>query len=128
MTTGRPADSLTVGRYIQGLLLAVVVPVTICSAPASANEVCRFVGTTDYSGQAAITTNVATTGDVTRVDVAITFHAKRMYLIDIQYLLEEVSTWRAGALQSVSVNNRYAVDDHIVRQLWDDFQRGSDGL
>jgi hypothetical protein len=46
----------------------------------------------------------------------------------VHYLMEEVSSWRDGELQSVAVNSRYLVGDHVVRQTWDDFHRGSDGL
>ena len=46
----------------------------------------------------------------------------------LHYLIEEVSTWRAGEMESVAVNTRYLVGDHIVRQQWDDFQRYTGGL
>ena len=51
-----------------------------------------------------------------------------MFLFRIHYLLEEVSTWREGELQSIAVNSRYLVGDRVVRQSWDHFHRGSDGL
>lgn len=51
-----------------------------------------------------------------------------MLWIHVQYLIEEVSTWRAGELESVAVNNRYSVGGHIVRQQWDEFERSTDGL
>ena len=100
----------------------------MCTLDASAGEICRFAGTTDYAGHVAITTDVTATDDVTRVDVVATFEATTMLWAHIRYLVEEVSTWRAGELESVAVNSRYLIGDHIVRQQWDDFQRGADGL
>lgn len=111
-----------------GLLLAGVAAAQLCMVDAAAGEVCRFAGTTDYAGHVAVTTDVAATDGVTRVDVGLTFEATTMLWLHIHYLVEEVSAWRAGELESVAVNNRYIVDGHIVRQQWDDFQRGTDGL
>ena len=109
-------------------LLAFIAAAQACSAHASANERCRYIGTTDHAGHVAVTTDARATGGVTTVDVALAFEATPMLWIHIHYLLEEVSTWRAGVLESVAVNNRYSVGDHIVRQQWDDFDRGTDGL
>jgi hypothetical protein len=111
-----------------GLLATWVVAVQLCPLDASAGEICRFAGTTDYAGHVAVTTDVAATEDVTRVDVTVTFEATTMLWSRIHYLIEEVSTWRAGELESVAMNSRYLIGDHIVRQQWDDFQRGKDGL
>jgi hypothetical protein len=62
------------------------------------------------------------------VDVAGTFEATTMFWLHIRYLIEEVSTWRNGELETVAVNSRYLVGGHIVRQQWDYFDRGADGL
>ena len=110
------------------LLLAGVAAVRLCAVDASAREVCRYAGLTDYAGHVAVTTDVAATDGITRVDVAATFESTTMLWFHIHYLLEEVSTWRAGELESVAVNSRYLIGDHIVRQQWDEFQRGTDGL
>jgi hypothetical protein len=112
--------------------IALVAGITLSSLGAEtamADEVCRFSGTTDYDGYAAVTTDVAATGggDI-RVDVTIAFSATRMFWFHIQYLVEELSLWHGGALQRLSVNNRYIFDDRIVRQQWDDFRRGPGGL
>src|SRR5271166_5688449 len=111
-----------------GLLLAALVAVQLYTADASAAEVCRFAGTTDFAGQVAVTTDVASEDDVTKVDVTVTFESTTMFWPRIRYLVEEVSTWQTGELQGVAVNSRYLVGDHIVRQQWDDFQRGTNGL
>jgi hypothetical protein len=42
--------------------------------------------------------------------------------------MEEISLWKSDRLQSVAVNSRYIVDSHIVRQEWDVFDLGPDGL
>ena len=111
-----------------GLLVAVAVAGQSFTVPASAGEVCRFAGITDYAGHVGVTTDVAATNGVTRVSVAVTFESTTMFWPHIHYLLEEVSTWRATELESVAVNSRYLLGSHIVRQQWDDFQRGADGL
>ena len=95
---------------------------------ASAAEVCRFTGSTDYAGHVDVTTVVTTSGDRTTVDVAAIFNSTSMFLFGVHYLLEEVSTWRSGALENVAVNSRYLLGHRIVRQQWDEFQRGADGM
>lgn len=95
---------------------------------ASAREVCRFTGATDNAEHVAITTDVAATNGVTKVDVAMRFEATGMLWLPIHYLVEEISTWRVEEMQSVAVNTRYLVGGHIVRQQWDTFQSGPDGL
>lgn len=111
-----------------GLLVAGVAAACLCPHDALAGEVCRFAGTTDYDGHVAVTTDVSATEGLTRVDVAVTFEATGMGWFGVHYLMEEISTWRAGEIQSVAVNSRYLLGEHIVRQQWDDFQRGPGGL
>jgi hypothetical protein len=97
---------------------------------ARAGELCHFVGTTDYTGQLDVTTNVSTRaldGAMT-VDVIGRFVGTPMPFVHINYLMQEISTWKSDQLQSVAVNSRYIVDGHVVRQEWDLFDRGTDGL
>ncbi len=107
--------------------LAAFVAAQICGA-ASADEVCRFAGRTDYAGHVAVTTAVTASGDRTIVDVATTFDSTSMFLFGVHYLLEEVSTWRGGQLENVAVNSRYLLGHRIVRQQWDEFRRAADGM
>jgi hypothetical protein len=95
-----------------------------------ASEICHFAGTTDYSGRIEVTTNVnaRVTGGTPTVDVVVHFMATPWPLVHIRYLMQEVSTWKSDQLQSVATNSRYFVDGHIVRQIWDLFERGTDGL
>ena len=95
---------------------------------ASATELCRFAGNTDYAGHVAVTTTVTASSDRTIVDVAATFNSTSMFLFGVHYLLEEVSTWHGGQLESVAVNSRYLLGHHIVRQQWDEFRRTADGM
>jgi hypothetical protein len=110
------------------LLLAVFLLAQLHTSGASATEVCHFTGTTDHGGHVAATTTVTTMDGVTRVDVLGSFESTAILLLHVHYLIEEVSTWRAGTLESVAVNNRYLVENRIVRQQWDTFQRVADGL
>jgi hypothetical protein len=110
------------------VLIGSVVAAQLCTVRTSAAEVCRFAGDTDFAGHVAVTTDVTVANDVTTVDVALRFDSTTMFWLHIHYLLEEVSTWRAGEVQTVAVNSRYLVGDHIIRQQWDNFQRATDGL
>ena len=98
--------------------------------PAWAGEVCRFAGTTDYNGQVAVTAITSTNpGEgTTTVDVRLGFRGTPMPFVHTNYLMQEISTWKATKLQSLAVNSRYRVDGRVVRQLWDVFVRGTDGL
>jgi hypothetical protein len=114
--------------WIVAMLMALPTVVALRAVDASAAEICRYTGSTDYDGRVAVTTDVTESDGITRIDVAGDFEATTMLWFRIHYLLEEVSTWRDGELQSVSMNSRYLLGDHIVRQSWDDFRRGGDGL
>lgn len=115
--------AMKTGLGFAALLFAQMGPANVSHA-----EVCHFAGTTDPAGRVAITTDVTATGGITRVDVALTFNSTTMFWVPIHYLVDEVSQWRAGELESVAVNTRYLIGNHIVRQLWDRFQRGSSGM
>ncbi len=58
----------------------------------------------------------------------MTFDATMMFWVHMRYLVEEVSTWRDGVLQSVAVNNRSFTGDRIIRQQWDAFARTAGSL
>jgi hypothetical protein len=97
-------------------------------AGATASEVCRFEGTTSHAGRVAVRTEVATADGQTVVDVALSLRASVWWILDIQYLTEEVSTWRGGELRAVAVNNRTIADGRVVRQQWDVFTPGAGSL
>nr|WP_294547794.1 hypothetical protein [uncultured Rhodopila sp.] len=97
-----------------------------CAAGAS-GEVCRFTGTTSHDGHVAVTASVEASGGATRVDVALAFDATWFWL-RFRYLVEEITTWRDGRMQTLAVNTRYLVGDRIIRQQWDAFRRGPGGL
>jgi hypothetical protein len=108
--------------------LLVIGAICLHCAAAPAAEVCRYMGTTDYAGHVAVTTRVAVKGSATQVDVAATFDSSSMFWFGVHYRVEELSSWRAGQLESVAVNSRYLVGERIIRQQWDDFQRGAGSL
>jgi hypothetical protein len=110
------------------LLMIGFLTVLLCTVNASAAEICRFTGTTDYAGQVAVTTDVAATHGLTRVDVAMRFESTILIWLHVHYLVEEVSTWRAGELETVAVNTRYLIGAHVIRQQWDMFQRDRDTM
>ena len=91
---------------------------------------CHFTGTSDYAGHVEVTTNVSTRANdgTTTVDVVAGIKATPILFVHINYLMEEISTWRSGQLQRVAVNSRYIVDNHVIRQEWDLFDRGAAGL
>lgn len=65
---------------------------------------------------------------MTTVDVRLGFKGTPFPFVHTNYLMQEISTWKATHLQSVAVNSRYRVNGRVVRQLWDVFVRGGDGL
>ena len=99
-----------------------------CLPAAQAAEVCLYNGRTSYSGRVAVRTEAAEANGLTTVDVTARLDAEPSWFWSIQYLTEEISTWRGGELQSVAVNNRYSVNGRVSRQQWDVFTRGPDGL
>ncbi len=114
-------------RY-SGPAVAWLIAALSCLSPAQAAEVCLYSGMTSHSGHAAVRTEVTEAGGLTTLDVTARLDAEPWWLWTIQYLAEEISTWRAGELQSVAVNNRYSVNGRVKRQQWDVFVRGPDGL
>lgn len=108
--------------------VAASVAATVAVSTAPAAEVCHYTGKTSYSGHATVRTEVSEARGLTTVAVTARLDAKAWWLWSIQYLAEEISTWRGGELQSVAVNNRYSANGQVKRQQWDVFVRGSDGL
>ncbi len=102
---------------------------TACAAqPAWTAETCHYAGTTSYSGRMTVDTVAAAANGETTVDIRVRLDAKSWGLIALRYLHQEISVWRNGALQSVAVNHRYGFNGSIVRQQWDVFVRGPDGM
>jgi hypothetical protein len=81
-------------RLAVGMFVASLAGVPLCTLTASAAEVCRYSGSTDYDGHVAVTTNVTESDGVTRVDAVGAFEATTMFFLRIHYLLEEDSSWR----------------------------------
>jgi hypothetical protein len=113
---------------MRGLLLSSIAAMMLGTGDRSSAEVCRFSGTTDPSGKVAVTADVTRTNGATHVAVAATFETTTMLWFHIHYLAEEVSIWRSGELETVGVNTRYLLGNHIVRQTWDLFKRDRDGM
>jgi hypothetical protein len=109
-------------------LLATLLAAQLCMAGASAHEICRYAGTTDYDGQVAVTTDVTEADGTTRVDVAVTFEATSMLFFRLRYLVEEISLWRGGELRELAANTRSFLGGRVTRQVWDDFRRQPGGL
>lgn len=102
----------------------------VASTPAvRAAERCRFEGTTDHAGHVVATTLVAVAPDGERtVDVTLDLRATAWWLLDVRYLVEEITTWRGGALRQVAANTRSLSGGRVVRQSWDLFRRDGDAL
>jgi hypothetical protein len=95
----------------------------LASIPAAATELCHYTGVTDYAGRLTLTTAATTAAGATTVDVAADFEATSMMVLHLHYMVEEISLWRDGVMQHVAMNTRDAVNGHVVRQLWDRFDR-----
>ena len=99
------------------------------SAAACAAERCRFEGTTDHAGRVVADTLVTTAPDGERtVDVTLDLRATAWWLLDVRYLVEEITTWRGDTLRQVAVNTRSLAGERVVRQSWDVFRRDGDSL
>jgi len=96
--------------------------------PGRAAEICRYAGTSDYNGRLSVVTTVEKSGGALIVDVAASVAATQVFWVKLQYSMQERSVWRGGRLDDLAVNTRYFVGAHIVRQIWDRFQRGPDGF
>ena len=117
------------GRRLRcGVVLASALALVGVVRAARASEVCRFEGTTSHDGRVAVRTEVTSAGGQTSVDVALNLRATVWWVIGVEYLAEEISTWRRGELVSVAVNNRTLSDGRVVRQQWDVFTQGPAGL
>ncbi len=111
------------------LWLVCVAAAQLYVTAAHAGETCQFTGATDESGQIAVTaTNTTNRADGTlTLDIVGRFRDTPMPFVHLTYMMEEISTWKSDQLRLLAVNTRYLVDGHIVRQLWDLFQRAPDG-
>ena len=96
----------------------------LLAATAQAGERCRFEGDTDHAGHVAARVDVSAGPDGERtVDVLLDIRATVWWVIEVRYLVEEISVWRGGVLREVAVNTRSLSGGRIVRQLWDVFRR-----
>lgn len=97
-------------------------------APAWANaEICRFSGPTNHDGHIVVTTEVTSSGETVTVNAMLTLTASA-WIYDVEYLVQEISTWRGSQLQRLAVNGRTVVGGDIKRQQWDVWVRGAGGL
>ncbi len=102
---------------------------TLLAAVAHAGELCRFEGDTDHAGHVTARVDVTPGPDGGRtVDVQLDLRATVWWVLEVRYLVEEVSTWRGGVLREVAVNTRSLSGGRVVRQSWDDFRRDGDTL
>jgi hypothetical protein len=93
-----------------------------------AAEICRYAGTTSYSGRAIVETMASTMKGETTVDATAQVSARALGFIDWRYWYEEIGASRDGELRTVAVNHRYSVFGSIRRQLWDVFNLAPDGM
>ena len=114
-------------RGAAALLASLALILTPVSETA-AFEVCRYAGTATHSGHIAAKSEVSADGGTITVDVTLVLTATILWVFDVQYLVEEISVWRAGELQQVAANIRYGVNGQVKRQQWDVFKRTPNGL
>ncbi len=99
----------------------------LLAAPAQA-EICTYEGDTDYRGHASVRTEANTVGGVLTLRVTGRLTASPWRLWDVEYLGDEITTWRNGVLLSIATNGRYLVNGEVSRQQWDVFQPDPAGL
>ena len=115
-------------RLRGGAVLASALALVPVTRAAQASEVCRFEGTTSHGGRVAVRTEVTSAGGLMTVGVTLSLRATVWWVLGVEYLAEEISTWRRGELASVAVNNRTLSGKRVVRQQWDLFTQGPAGL
>ncbi|WP_428377105.1 hypothetical protein [Lichenicoccus sp.] len=100
----------------------------LLAAPAMADEVCRYAGSSDYGGRLAIEARSVSAEGGLRLDVRLQLDATPLLLVHTHYLMQEISVWHRDGLAQLAVNSRYRFNDHIVRQQWDVYDRTPGGL
>ena len=90
------------------------------AGPAHA-ELCSYRGETSYRGHVTVQTLATQAAGMLTLHVTARLDATPWHLWSIEFLAEEISTWRAGVLEGVAVNGRYLSDGAIKRQQWDVF-------
>lgn len=117
-------------RAAAGLIaLALIAPgLTAGAARARADEICRYAGTTDFDGRLAAVAAASAKDGTIQLDIRLQLDAAPMLFVHTHYLMQEISIWRPDGLLRLATNSRYSVNGHIVRQQWDVFERGADGL
>lgn len=117
----------TLRLRVPALLAALLLPAALLPAAAGAAEVCRYEGTASHAGRIAVRTEVSSADGLVTVDATLALTAST-WLFDVQYLMQETSTWRGNEVQGIAVNTRYSLNGRIKRQQWDVWARGPDGL
>ncbi len=116
-----------VARVRRGVAAALCL--ALLSGAAHAGERCRFEGDTDHAGRVSARVDVSDSpGGERTVDVRLDLRATVWWVLEVRYLVEEVSVWRGGVLRAVAVNTRSLSGGRVVRQLWDVFRRQGDTL
>jgi hypothetical protein len=107
---------------------AVLAAALLALAPASqAAEVCTYAGAASHDARATIRTEASEAGGMLTLRVLARVQAAPWWW-SLSYLMEEISTWRGGELQSVALNTRYILDGRVRRQQWDVLARTPEGL
>ena len=97
-------------------------------APAAeAAEVCTYTGAASHDARATVRTEASEAGGLLTLRVLVRVQAEPWWW-SVNYLMEEISTWRGGELQSVALNTRYILDGRVRRQQWDVLARTPEGL
>ncbi len=106
-------------RLLAALLLA--------TTPARA-ATCTYTGTSSYNGHITATVTDTETPAGLTIDVRIRLDATPWHLWPVQFLAQELSTYRGGTLQSVAINGRWSSGGTLRRQYWDVFTPTPTGL
>ena len=91
-------------------------------------EVCTYEGDASYQGHVSVRTEARTEGGLLTLRVTGRLVSSPWRLWDVEYLGDEITTWRGGVLQSIATNGRYWVNGGVNRQQWDVWTPGGAGL
>ncbi len=95
---------------------------------AHAMEICTYEGEASYRGHTIVRTEASMEASLLTLRVTGRLTTSPWRLWDVEYLGDEITTWRDGVLASIATNGRYLVNGAVQRQQWDVYRSGAGGL
>lgn len=127
-STAGPTRPAPTAHAILGTALVLSILVAITRPAPAVAATCTYTGTSSYNGRLTATVTDTETSAALQIDVRIRLDATPWHLWPVQFLAQELSTYRNGTLQSVAINGRWSSGGTLRRQYWDVFTPSYTGL